>query len=235
MTQDTKNIFASLLNSANKSNQTKQAEIKNEVIVPIEIKKDIAPAKMQSFQIVWHEGTGNFDGKILNTWKEADEVLNNIFSGHTGDGYTKVKVCIKWVNGKEITDRIDLGWNGCDFCPLNGSVGDYLKKQNSCMYAGNLILGERNLLSFEDEETKEDAVKPIIQKPTVSDIFPEIKTNLKLVDYSDKAFAIIGETKPIKEQLRQLGGKFNYYLSCGAGWIFPKTKAYTVRKALNLI
>jgi hypothetical protein len=59
--------------------------------------------------------------------------------------------------------------------------------------------------------------------------------SLKLVDYSEKAFAIIGDTKPLKDKLKELGGHFNFRLTCGAGWIFPKTKAYTVRKALNLI
>lgn len=63
----------------------------------------------------------------------------------------------------------------------------------------------------------------------------EEKPNLRLIDYSDKAFAVIGDTKPIKDQLKSLGGRFNMYLTCGAGWIYPKTKAYTVRKALNLI
>lgn len=47
---------------------------------------------------------------------------------------------------------------------------------------------------------------------------------IQIIDYSEKAIAVIGETKPIKDQLKALGGRFNFRLSCGAGWIFPKTK-----------
>lgn len=43
-----------------------------------------------------------------------------------------------------------------------------------------------------------------------------------LIDYSEKAVALIGDTKAIKEQLKAIGGRFNPRLSCGAGWIFPK-------------
>jgi hypothetical protein len=70
---------------------------------------------------------------------------------------------------------------------------------------------------------------------TFDDLIEPEEIKLKVVDYSERAFAIIGDTKPIKDKLKKLGGKFNFRLNCGAGWIFPKTKAYTVRKALNLI
>jgi hypothetical protein len=53
------------------------------------------------------------------------------------------------------------------------------------------------------------------------------------VDYSDKAFAVIGDTKPIKDLLKSLGGRFNFRLTCGPGWIFPKTKLNDVTAALS--
>ena len=43
---------------------------------------------------------------------------------------------------------------------------------------------------------------------------------VKIVDYSDKAFAVIGDTKPICGELKSLGGRWNKRLTCGAGWIF---------------
>lgn len=57
---------------------------------------------------------------------------------------------------------------------------------------------------------------------------------LEVIDYSEKSFAIIGDTKPIKETLKQLGGCFNGRLSCGAGWIFAKTKLETVKQTLSI-
>ncbi len=68
---------------------------------------------------------------------------------------------------------------------------------------------------------------------TIAEIF-NTKPTLQIVDYSEKAFAIIGETKPVKEQLKQLGGRFNAFLKCGAGWIFPKSKLSAVKLQLSI-
>ena len=57
---------------------------------------------------------------------------------------------------------------------------------------------------------------------------------LQIIDYSEKAIAIVGETRAIKETLKNLGGRFNSHLSCGAGWIFSKTKEATLRETLNM-
>ena len=57
---------------------------------------------------------------------------------------------------------------------------------------------------------------------------------VQIIDYSEKAIAIVGETRAIKETLKTLGGRFNRHLSCGAGWIFSKAKEATLREALNI-
>lgn len=44
---------------------------------------------------------------------------------------------------------------------------------------------------------------------------------------------VIGDTKPIKDTLKQLGGSFNFRLSCGAGWIFSKKRLQEVKEALQ--
>jgi len=66
-----------------------------------------------------------------------------------------------------------------------------------------------------------------------------IKTdNIYVKDYSDKSFVVYGNTKPIKDQLKELGGKFNMRLKISeitvVGWIFPKTKKEAVISALGL-
>lgn len=53
-----------------------------------------------------------------------------------------------------------------------------------------------------------------------------------IIDYSEKAIAVVGDTRDIKEQLKQLGGRFNPRLSCGCGWIFSKAKQTEVEKLL---
>lgn len=57
---------------------------------------------------------------------------------------------------------------------------------------------------------------------------------ITLIDYSERAIAIIGDTKPIKETLKALGGRFNFRLTCGAGWIFPKTKTEEIKRVLSI-
>lgn len=45
-------------------------------------------------------------------------------------------------------------------------------------------------------------------------------TKIHIEDYSEKAFALMGDTRPHKERIKELGGKWNSNLSIGAGWIF---------------
>ena len=59
------------------------------------------------------------------------------------------------------------------------------------------------------------------------------KTSLTIVDYSDKAFAVIGDTKSVKDDLKRLGGRFNGKLSCGAGWIFSNKMREAVEKFIS--
>lgn len=59
-----------------------------------------------------------------------------------------------------------------------------------------------------------------------------------LVDYSEKAIALFGDTKPIKDALSDLGGRFNGRLTyrgekC-AGWVFPKAKEMQVRELIGM-
>lgn len=57
---------------------------------------------------------------------------------------------------------------------------------------------------------------------------------LQIINYSEKAIAIIGDTRAIKDTLKTLGGRFNAHLTCGAGWIFSKTKEASIRDALSI-
>ena len=58
-----------------------------------------------------------------------------------------------------------------------------------------------------------------------------------IVDYSEKAIAVFGDTKPVKDALHALGGRFNARLTHDgqkrAGWIFQKTKEDEVRRLLG--
>lgn len=57
---------------------------------------------------------------------------------------------------------------------------------------------------------------------------------LTVIDYSDKSIAVIGDTKAVKDRLKEMGGRFNAKLSCGPGWIFSKSKKDEITTAFGL-
>ena len=64
---------------------------------------------------------------------------------------------------------------------------------------------------------------------------PEAKADgLEIVDYSEKAVAVTGDTRAHAGKLKELGGRFNARLKCGAGWIFSKKKEQEIRLAFGL-
>lgn len=74
-----------------------------------------------------------------------------------------------------------------------------------------------------------------ISQPTI-----ESKTNsvaskrlIRLVDYSEKAIALYGDTKDYKDELKNLGGYYNPRLRDGAGWIFSKKRIPALKKLLG--
>lgn len=76
-------------------------------------------------------------------------------------------------------------------------------------------------LAFKVE--KETAPEPLSVKPG----------NVQIIDYSEKAIAVIGDTKPIKDKLKALRGSFNFRLTCGPGWVFPKSRLEEIKAAIS--
>jgi hypothetical protein len=86
-----------------------------------------------------------------------------------------------------------------------------------------------------EPKAKKSSVKPekVEEAKEVEAVTAE---GLEIVDYSEKAIAVFGDTKAIKEQLKELGGRFNPVLNYNgekrAGWIFSKKQADKVRELL---
>lgn len=58
-------------------------------------------------------------------------------------------------------------------------------------------------------------------------------TGIQIVEYSDRAIAVIGDTYPVRDKLKNLGGRFNSRLSCGAGWVFSRNRREELKAAFN--
>ena len=88
----------------------------------------------------------------------------------------------------------------------------------------------------ETKETKEKKEYTGIEaiKLTAAERKAVEAAGLKYVDYSEKSFAITGDTKPVKDIMRKLSGKPNRNLSCGFGWIFAKVNESAVLSSLNI-
>lgn len=117
---------------------------------------------------------------------------------------------------------------------LNKELGKAYQMEDYVTEKGNTASGlvyQRTYKKDYSPEIKEDTTPTKKNEPAVKTISVQ---GLKLIDYSEKAFAIIGETKPIKETLSDLGGSYNRRLSCGPGWIFSKSRIDTVKQFLNM-
>ena len=54
------------------------------------------------------------------------------------------------------------------------------------------------------------------------------------LDYSDKAFLICGDTKPVKEQIKDAGGRWMKSRDGTMGWVFPKSRVNEIARLLGI-
>ena len=89
---------------------------------------------------------------------------------------------------------------------------------------------EEETQSTEEESTEEETPGAEEETPGAEE---ESQTAVTVCKYSEKAIAVIGNTRPFADVLRANGGRFNARLSCGAGWIFQATKRDCIIEALK--
>jgi ribonuclease BN (tRNA processing enzyme) len=102
--------------------------------------------------------------------------------------------------------------------------GKYEHREKYSMGAG-YDLSEKEKLYGSREQSIEryalaasDEANICVKVKTTTNDTPETVTgDFIIVDYSEKALAVFGDTRPVKEQLKALGGRFNPKLNHGAG------------------
>lgn len=171
-------------------------------------------------------------------WEHTDTAFTSVFGG----------VESIWCErdfSKEINDAMTAEISAlCPGLPVDKSVyatdehyQQVLKARNtykeidscpswvSCRILAELVLRGRSLY-----------VKPEAKKPEAKPEQPgtDGAKGVQIIDYSEKAVAVVGETRAISDKLKELGGRFNARLSCGAGWIFSKKREEALRAALAL-
>lgn len=143
--------------------------------------------------------------KNTETVKVATEVMGTKTEKHTKETKAKTKV-----ERKSQEDRIK----------------ERIEFIKSCKPGTSVRVTTKNFRTKKDETI-------VVDVPTKAEIK---KLKLKTVDYNKNSFVVMGGTKEISKYLKHiLGGTFNSYLDCGAGWIFAKNEqGEAVKKALSL-
>lgn len=86
------------------------------------------------------------------------------------------------------------------------------------------------IIKKEQEKAAKQKTQPQVQQTTADNIEQEIETklNIKVVDYSEYALAVFGNTYNIKDKLKELSAKYNprlkYDNDVKPGWIISKKK-----------
>lgn len=95
---------------------------------------------------------------------------------------------------------------------------------------------DTNFYLFENiagaDEWKQTTAKARIKAPKAAPKPEALSSNgVQAIQYSDKCVALIGDTKPYKDQLKSMGGRFNPRLTVGgeqvSGWVFSSAKFTT--------
>lgn len=78
------------------------------------------------------------------------------------------------------------------------------------------------------------APKPIVEKDSEHEpTFIATKhTDIRIVDYSEKAFAVYGDTQQFANEFKDLGGYLNPRLRDGEGWVFSKRKKPEIQEPI---
>ena len=59
-------------------------------------------------------------------------------------------------------------------------------------------------------------------------------TEIHIENYTEKSFVVLGDTKPHKDNIKKLGGKWNSRLRDNKmGWIFPMSKKESVEEYIS--
>lgn len=220
-------------------------------------RQEIQRAKVEAWEAATAEALTNYpylergagyDYKRAS--KNVRTVLKRTFPGvafrcHSGGSHDNFEV--EWVDGptkKTVSDALQpfrtafcgdvytdyFEYENTAFTALFGGF-DYLHIQRTVSDELHGRLVNEHGEMWRDVFDKTDYTPAVAVAPAAPDV---AGGSFEIVDYSEKAIAVVGDTKLVKDMLKQLGGRFNPRLTCGAGWIFPKTKESQLRASLGL-
>jgi hypothetical protein len=175
----------------------------------------------------------NIDNNIIKTY--PINVFENQLTGNVDEHNTAMLMPVNIYDKSEYDIAIRYNkFKGC-FENDNFLVSDY----NHCLLITSKT-SENKPKTKVIEVVKTSPVKIEVKTDKKIVVKQEVKTEVKttalqvnFIDYSERAVAIVGDTIKIKDILKELGCRYNKFLSCGAGWIASKRNIEAIKKELS--
>lgn len=190
---------------------------------------------IKKYGAIYDQPSGKYMTDAVLVAKHIRQDLANAFPGQKflvrKADYSTIN--IKWKDGptREEVEQIAVKHQRkCTRDRWNDDLWDY----NDTAFTS--VFGGVDYIFYYRETAPENREISLYTKPEPKQNKPDTieAKGVQVIDYSEKAIAIVGDTRAIKDTLKTLGGRFNAHLTCGAGWIFSKAKEATLREALNI-
>ena len=187
--------------------------------------------------ITWTDGptrkmvdeiAGQFEGRRFNGMEDCEEIVTSDFTDLFGSlGY----IFTEREYSEEVMERTRK--NVIEDYPLLADGKDHNRNEFESIKASEAEINYWFSLNSVIRHRLWDI--DLTERPTKAQTDESVKSSgLTVIDYSEKAVAVIGDTKAVKDRLKEMGGRFNAKLSCGPGWIFSKSKKDEITTAFGL-
>lgn len=237
--------------------QDDQATTKKNIVAELKLnfpnfKFSVKKEHYGCYNISWINGpTDDAVDCIVKKFEDYETDITGDFRDPNPSNFNKIFGGFKYVStSRKMSDEFQALLQPLKVLEKDETSGYYSETSNllyrifrkTSLPSGAVITGVEQKKDFSG--SIEDFYTVLFDTPRSSvKIVDEIKTSsstntdLELVEYSTKALAVFGDTKPIKDVLKALGGRFNKALTHRGekkcGWIFPKSKENQIKEALN--
>jgi hypothetical protein len=144
--------------------------------------------------------------------------------------------CQKWLSNKTINPQTNR--------KIKEGGGVYKSLERACeQLSSSKTISSPPKMSKKEEKMKASPIRKIGKKrssspsPQSSPVKNTATNNPFIIQYSEKAIAVLGDSRKYKEQLKNIGGKYNPNLTYEGkrqpGWIFPKKMIGSVKPIIN--
>ena len=157
--------------------------------------------------------------------EDSDDELRDSFSELQNNlDYTLNRLNRKLSNIQSTISRLetDVSHDNGIFDQKFKTVENKIHKLNERYASLEVMVDELNESETDSESDSDSEYEPEVEERTYNSV--------SIQNYNDKSFAVYGDTRKFKDELKNLGGKWAPKLSGGPGWIFSNNHRESVDK-----